>query len=210
MHIYAYGSVCRGDVLPTSDVDLLALVDDADVRLDPAVFSIYRYSQLKREWCEGNPFSWHLALESRLVFSEDRTDFIAKLGRPSEYRNWQSDSQKFREIYGVAKDALATRCDTTTFELSTLYLAIRNFAICFSLHAGSRPVFSRRSFEQLGVDSLDIDSSATRIMEDARILSTRGVGSEASDDDVAHVLSQLPKVDRWMSDLVIKGSGEDD
>lgn len=210
MHIYVYGSVCRGDIVPTSDVDLLALVDGEDPRLDPAVFSVYRYSQLAQLWSEGNPFAWHLALESRLVVAEDGIDFIRALGHPMRYRNWRTDSEKFREVYFAAKEVLATKRDTATFELSTIYLAVRNFAICFSLHVGSAPVFSRRAFEQLGLSSLLIDSRSSGILEAARILSTRGVGAQASEDDVEHVMARLPEVERWMSGLLARGRARDD
>lgn len=210
MHIYVYGSVCRGDVVPTSDVDLLALVDGPDPRFDPAVFSVYPYPQLARLWSEGNPFAWHLALESRLVYAEDGIDFVHRLGSPVRYGQWTTDSDKFRAIYYAAKDVLITRRDTTTFDLSTVYLAIRNLAICFSLYVGSAPVFSRRAFEQLGADSLELDARCTRILEGARILSTRGIGDPASDDDVSYVLTQLPKVDDWITGLLLKGRAEDE
>ncbi len=205
MHIYLYGSVCRGDVVPTSDVDLLAVVEGGDARVDPAVFSVYAHSQLTQLWVRGNPFAWHLALESRLVFAEDGVDVIRELGRPARYRDWPTDGEKFRDVYLAAKNELARSCETTTFELSTVYLAVRNLAICFSLHLGSAPVFSRRSFEQLGIDSLRLDARSVRILEDARILSTRGLGRPASEDDVLHVRSQLPKVDRWISHIFAKG-----
>ena len=186
-------------------MDLLALVEGDDPRLNPAVFSVYLPSQMTQLWERGNPFAWHLALESRLVFADDGVDFIRELGNPGRYRDWPADSEKFCDIYLVARNELATRRETTTFELSTVYLAIRNLAICFSLHVGSAPVFSRRSFEQLGRNSLHLDPKSCRILEDARILSTRGLGVRASEDDVEHVLSQLPEVDRWMSELIRNG-----
>ncbi len=201
MHIYAYGSLCRGEIVTTSDIDLIALVEADSRMLDPIVFTVYRYSQLPNLWSEGNPFAWHLALESRLIFAEDGVDFVRELGRPARYRNWLTDSEKFKEIYIAAKDALAARRDTTTFELSTVYLAIRNLAICFSLHVGRAPVFSRGAFRQLGAHSLRVDPRSIRILEDARILSTRGIGSQPSDSDVDHVLSKLPKLDAWISNL---------
>lgn len=201
MHIYAYGSVCRGEIVATSDIDLLALVDDENQDLDPVVFTVYRYTQLPNLWSEGNPFAWHLALESRLIFAEDGIDFVRELGDPVRYSNWGSDSEKFSEIYLAAKDVLATSRDTTTFELSTIYLAVRNLAICFSLQQGYPPVFSRRAFRQLGVHSLRIDPRTSEILEDARILSTRGVGAQPSRSDVDHVLARLPLVDQWISNL---------
>lgn len=209
MHIYAYGSICRGDLVPTSDIDLLALVDEDDGRFDAGVFSVYRYDQLPSLWSEGNPFAWHLALESRLIFAEDGEDFIRALGTPLPYRRWGTDSEKFAEIYGAATCVLQERRDTSTFELSTVYLAIRNLAICFSLHVGNTPVFSRRAFKHLGIHSLDIDSRTSQILEDARILSTRGIGSPTSKGDLSHVLSQLPTLDAWITAIRREGDSWD-
>jgi predicted nucleotidyltransferase len=67
MHIYAFGSLCRGEVSRNSDVDLLALVDGFDERFNPEIYSIYSYRRIEELWREGNPFAWHLSLESRLV-----------------------------------------------------------------------------------------------------------------------------------------------
>lgn len=36
MHIYAFGSICRGEIDKNSDIDLLAIVDGFDARLWPA------------------------------------------------------------------------------------------------------------------------------------------------------------------------------
>jgi len=41
MHIYAFGSLCRGEIGLDSDIDLLAIVDQFDERLDQKLFSIY-------------------------------------------------------------------------------------------------------------------------------------------------------------------------
>ena len=70
MHVYAFGSICRGDVSLTSDIDLLAVVDGYDPRFDPNVFSIYSYNRIEELWAEGNPFAWHLAKESKVVVFE--------------------------------------------------------------------------------------------------------------------------------------------
>ena len=62
MYIYAFGSLCRGQVDLESDVDLLAIVDGHDDRFDPSKFSIYSYNRVREIWQEGNPFAWHLSL----------------------------------------------------------------------------------------------------------------------------------------------------
>lgn len=206
MHIYAYGSVCRGEIELGSDVDALAVVDRPDARFDPAVYSVYPYARLRELWTEGNPFAWHLFMESRLLFADDGVDFVREMGRPGPYVRWRADSEKFSKLYRAAAEVLAVRRDTTVFELATIFLAIRNLAICYSLRDGASPVFSRRAFEKLGADSLEVDSRSGKILDDARILSTRGVGATPSEDDLAHVLSHLPEIDRWIAALMAKVS----
>ena len=102
MHIYAFGSVCRGDVTRESDVDLLALVDGADSQFDPEKFSIYTYHSITKLWRTGNPFAWHLALESKLLYASDGKDHIYELGRPQPYRSIFEDCSKFRALTSEA------------------------------------------------------------------------------------------------------------
>ncbi|WP_424545407.1 nucleotidyltransferase domain-containing protein [Serratia marcescens] len=55
MHVYAFGSLCRGEMSKYSDIDLLALVNDKDDRFDSDIYSIYSYERLDELWKEGNP-----------------------------------------------------------------------------------------------------------------------------------------------------------
>ena len=202
MHIYAYGSICRGEVELGSDIDALAIVDGPDPRFDPAVYSVYPYARLRELWTAGNPFAWHLFMESRLLFADDGVDFIRELGRPEPYTRWHADSEKFCDLYRTAADVLTIRRDTTVFELATIFLAVRNLAICYSLREGALPVFSRRAFEALGANSLGLELRTSKVLDDARILSTRGYGAEPSEDAVAQVLSHLPEIDQWIGALM--------
>lgn len=76
-HIYAFGSLCRGELDEFSDVDLLACVESQEqVRnINPRRFSVYTHDRIRALWSEGNPFAWHLYLESKLVFASDDKDF---------------------------------------------------------------------------------------------------------------------------------------
>ena len=47
VHIYAFGSVCRGEIDFGSDVDLLACVSNSDCAIDPRKYSIYRHERLR-------------------------------------------------------------------------------------------------------------------------------------------------------------------
>ena len=77
LHIYAFGSVCRGEIAKGSDVDLLAITSGGANDLTRAMFSIYAHSKILLIWKESNPFAWHLHLESKLIHSSDGIDFIA-------------------------------------------------------------------------------------------------------------------------------------
>lgn len=203
MHIYAFGSICRGDVTPESDVDLLAVTEGMDARFDASAYSIYSYKRLRHLWEEGNPFAWHLFLESRLLFSDDQSDFVRALGRPRPYLAAVSDCDKFSVLFASARASLLAETNSPTFELSTIFLAVRNFATCFSLGVTMKPDFSRRSALQLGPHSLDIGPNEFSILERARIMSTRGIGVSVDRNELAVVGNSLNTIEQWMSDLSV-------
>src|SRR5260370_33489855 len=99
MHIYAFGSVCRGEVSTGSDVDLLAIVENDESRFDLDVYSVYSYERIQDLWEEGNPFAWHLFLESRILFSGDAKDYLKALGSPNPYRHCIRDCEKFLALF---------------------------------------------------------------------------------------------------------------
>lgn len=201
-HIYAFGSVCRGDVTLGSDIDLLAILDEYSNQFSPSVYSIYSYRRLIDLWAQGNPFAWHLSLESRLLFASDKQDFIKDLGRPQTYTKCLSDCRKFFNLFLEAESSIKKGRLSIIFDLSTIFLSIRNFATCFSLGMTSEPDFSRNSALNLGLDRIPLEASAYGVFERARILSTRGYGGEISEGNCALALGQVPKVELWMRRLV--------
>ncbi|MDH5230929.1 MAG: nucleotidyltransferase domain-containing protein [Gammaproteobacteria bacterium] len=202
MHIYAFGSICRGEMDASSDVDMLAIVDGQDQRFNPNDYSIYSYERIRDLWLQGNPFAWHLYLESKLVFSSDDLDFIKEMGRPSAYRSGLYDCHKFHEIFLSAKCSVEQSNLTEIFDLSSIFLGIRNFATCYSLHEGIDPDFSRYSARNLGHFNLKIDKSVYKILERARILSTRGSGKLLSSDEIKNVKAALGDIDSWMTTII--------
>ena len=173
-HIYAFGSVCRGEVTPESDIDLLAVTQGSDLRFNPDLYSVYSYARLAEIWSEGNPFAWHLSLESR----------------------------KFFELFRCSANALRAMTNSPVFELSTVFLAVRNFATCYSLGTGT-PDFSRHSALRLGANSLLISSDVFEVLERARLLCTRGVSEMISQDEAASVRLALGEIESWMRTLLI-------
>jgi hypothetical protein len=165
---------------------------------------VYTYGRLKSLWVEGNPFAWHLFIESRLLFADDGMDFLRALGEPTQYARGIADCEKFHRLFQTASTVLAVRGDTVVFELSTIFLAMRNAATCFSLQTSKSPVFSRRASANVGPDSLVLDARSYDVLENARILCTRGYGDRPSEDDVAHVVARLDDIEEWMQSLVAK------
>jgi hypothetical protein len=204
MHIYAFGSICRGDLRQGSDIDLLALAEGYDGRFDPDTFSIYSYSRINDLWAEGNPFAWHLFLQARLIFASDERDFLKSLGSPADYSNCIKDCEKFYSVFDAAHSSILAGRNSKVFELSTMFLSIRNIATCFSLGTTMKPDFSRHSAQHLGSNSIPLTPDAYSVLERARILSTRGEGKNISDQELDLVLSKLENVRTWMEHLVVK------
>lgn len=204
MHIYAFGSICRGDIRPDSDVDLLAIVEGHDARLNPDCYSVYSYKRIREIWGEGNPFAWHLSLESKMIYSSNGQEFLRALGVPQKYRHALRDCEKFFALFNDTCRSLNSDRFSVTFDLSTAFLAIRNLATCFSLGCLPVPEFSRHSALRLGADKLAISLEAYDILERSRILCTRGRGTAISQREAELAQTEFPVVARWMEYLVLK------
>jgi hypothetical protein len=202
MHLYLFGSLCRGEVSVGTDVDVLAIIDGLDSRLDPDTFSIYSYRRINELWKEGNPFGWHLATEAKLIFASDGRNFLAELGDPSEYVKCVDDCRKFLRLYERAIKALSGEECSVVFELSNIFLAVRNFATCFSLGVAKVTNFSRRSAKNMGERSLKISDKTYGLLERSRILNTRAVGPMVGRDELDACFGELRDIASWMNNLL--------
>ncbi|MFL9582725.1 nucleotidyltransferase domain-containing protein [Stenotrophomonas sp. AB1(2024)] len=203
MHIYAFGSVCRGELDRGSDVDLLACVDSSSDALNPDKFSVYTKDRMREVWIRGNPFAWHLHLESKLIYSSDGVDFISALGKPARYSSFDVDSKRFKELFHVSMRSLSLAGNSQVFHLSCIFLALRNIATCYSVAVGS-PVFSRYSPLRV-TPSLEIDPDVFSVLMRSRLLSTRGYGEVVSEKEIGLCIESLADVDDWMERLTMGG-----
>lgn len=202
MHVYAFGSVCRGEIDSSSDIDMLAIVNGRDDRFNPNDYSIYSYTRISELWKQGNPFAWHLYLESKLVYSSDNIDFLRDIGKPNPYKNGYSDCMKFYEIFLSAKKSIEESNLTEIFDLSSVFLGIRNFATCYSLHSGLKPNFSRNAARNLGNVNVPIDESIYENLERARVLCTRGLGELLTPNEIFSAKMALGEIESWMSKII--------
>ena len=204
MHFYAFGSICRGEIDHGSDIDLLACISKPIPEIDPKKFSIYTYERIRQLWKEGNPFAWHLHIESRLLFSCDTSDFINDLGAPNAYENSLVDCLKFQMLFTESHNALTASRRNAIFNLSCMFLAVRNFATCYSFTVG-QPIFSRTS-PCLLKNRLPIADEVFDVFVRARILSTRGYGHLLSEPDMKVAKDAAPTISNWMQEIL--GQGE--
>lgn len=194
----------RGDISFGSDIDLLAIVDGQDGRFDPEMFSIYSYRRTRELWQEGNPFAWHLSLESKLVYSSTGEDFLKELGKPAPYKKCLSDCEKFFALFQEAWGSLISGSNSVVFNLSIVFLSIRNFASCFSLGVSDSPNFSRGSALSLGVDTIGLSGPTYGTLERARILCTRGMGPGLATGETDSAIAEFDRIEEWMNSLLRK------
>ena len=201
-HFYVFGSLCRGEIDQYSDVDLLACVSgESSPNIDKSKFSVYTHSRLEALWQEGNPFAWHLSLESRLVFSSDGSDFIVELGSPQKYKKMYDDCSKFMKLFNESYNALLEDVSSRVFHLSCMFLAMRNFATCYSLGLG-KPIFSRYSPLMID-DAIKLNKEVFDLFVQARILSTRGLGDNLNSNDIKIMSENAPQILNWMNRIML-------
>jgi hypothetical protein len=207
LHIYAFGSICRGEMTAGSDVDLLAITTGATNELSRSLFSIYSHSKVQHIWKDGNPFAWHLHLESRLIYSSDDRDFIRALDAPTKYTKAHHDCERFLTIFRQAHISAKGDRGSIVFDLSAAFLGLRNFCSCYLLGQG-RPDFSRGAALNLMADKQPIAAETYRVLERARLLCTRGHGSPLNSIDIAQAIDALPRLEEWMQHLLGGPSNE--
>lgn len=201
LHVYAFGSLTRGDIEVNSDIDLLAVTTGRNSSLNPATFSIYSHRRLKEIWLAGNPFAWHLHLEAKPVFFSDGNDFVDDLGSPAKYQEQVNDCIKFLNLFRSAMKSLELNSKSSVFDLSSAFLGLRNFSSCYLLGQG-RPNFSRNVALELMGDSPPISIEDYRILERSRVLCTRGLGQHVTKGEAGKAVSSLKDLEKWMQNLL--------
>lgn len=206
MELYIFGSFCRGEIDKYSDIDLLVIKGEREdlPQFELEKYSIYNCGRIIKLWNEGNPFAWHLFTESKLIFSNNNESLIQKLGEPAPYKSMENDLNKFHKLFLDSKNSLINNKDSLDFDLSMIFLAIRNFASCFSLGFLNKFNFSRRSAINIGVDSINLSPIIFETLEKSRILSTRGLGQIVGKDELENIINEFEKIENWFDKLLLK------
>ncbi|MBE0393341.1 nucleotidyltransferase domain-containing protein [Flavobacterium sp. PL002] len=204
MEIYAFGSIVRGEIDKFSDVDLLILkdVEEKIQEIDKEQYSIYTYGRISELWKEGNPFSWHLFIQSKCIFSKNDIPFLSSLGEPKPYNNIKDDLDKFTQLFYESKNSINSDSHSVDFDLSMIFLAIRNFASCFSLGFLKKNEFSRDSALNIEEYSIQINHFVYNRLRESRLLATRGIGEKISEIELEIIINEFEKIENWFNKLI--------
>ena len=136
------------------------------------------------------------------VYSSDSEDPLANLGTPARYADAEYDCFKFHSLYEEGFASIRTSTASRIFDLSTIFLAIRNFATCYRLGIDGVMDFSRDAATHMGEISVPLSKETYEVLgERERMLATRGAGRFIAEDESADVLDELPLADGWMRRL---------
>lgn len=176
--IYAFGSVTRGDVSPTSDVDILVLDDAPCSSHFPQTWSVYSKATVSKYYETGRLFAWHLHLEAVLLHSSAANGFLASLGKPSPYATAAEDIAALRELLSSSIDEIRQGSPSQLYELGLVYTALRDVAMSASWQLLEKPSFSRYAPYDL-TPSCPLPRAAYDVAMRARHASTRGTRQPA-------------------------------
>ncbi|WDF65468.1 nucleotidyltransferase domain-containing protein [Flavobacterium sp. KACC 22763] len=199
-NIYIFGSIVRGEIDQYSDTDLLLITDDTLNFIDLEKYSLYTPTRIEEMYREGNPFAWHLHYESKLVYS-DGVDFLKELKIPNSYKNCSLDLHKFYKLFQDSIKSIQSDKLSLVFDLAMVFLALRNFATCYSLERYEKPIFSRNSFEKLNDFPLILDNKIKNLLMMARISSTRGISYKIDEIELSLFIKQVDAIEKWFDKI---------
>lgn len=171
--IYIFGSVVRGEVSPTSDIDVLVVPLGDESPGYPATWSVYSPEILQSYFESGRLFAWHLHLEAKCVHSAKRTPYLLSLGPPAPYSTAGEDIDDLELLLQEALREIENGTSNLIYELGIAYTAIRDIAMAASWALLGRPCFSRDAPFMLPLP-FPLSHNAYRGAMLARHSSTRG------------------------------------
>src|SRR6185369_12954769 len=137
--IYLFGSIVRGEICPTSDVDVLVVPFSTERSQYPSNWSIYSPDVIREYFRQGRLFAWHLYLEAKCIFSRNETPFLNALGTPEPYSTMAQDIDDLEKLLMEAIHQLDSGTKSVVYELGIAYTAIRDIAMSASWSLSGAP-----------------------------------------------------------------------
>jgi hypothetical protein len=197
--IYIFGSMTRGEVSPSSDADVLVILDSSDENLFPPSWSVYSRNTIETYFTMGRLFAWHLHLEAVRVYPRSGTGFLAELGEPAPYSSIAEDLAELKSLLLDSVLELQNGSPSPIYELGLAYTAIRDIAMAASWAMLDRPSFSRYAPYELPVRCpLPLAIYETAMC--ARHASTRGSAVPREYDLAANCIKAFPILE-WVESV---------
>lgn len=197
--IYVFGSITRGDVTPTSDIDVLVVPLSEDRSRFPAGWSIYSPSLIEEYFRKGRLFAWHLHSEARCIYSPNAKPFLDTLGQPASYSTMEKDLDELESLLSEALAEIRAKTNSLVYELGIAYTAIRDIAMSASWALLDQPCFSRNAPYLLPIQC-PVPATAYHGAMLARHSSTRGFDVDFDLDEISQELERAPLVN-WVQSL---------
>lgn len=197
--IYVFGSICRGDLCPTSDVDVLVLPFTDDRSNFPTSWSIYTPELIREYFSQGRLFAWHLYLEAKCVYSSHKIPFLSALGTPEPYSTMIKDIDELEQLLQEAIYELKNGTKSVVYELGIAYTAIRDIAMSASWALLGAPCFSSDAPYQLP-KPCPLEFATYNQAKLARHSSTRGTEIETALDQAVDEIIRAP-FGQWIETL---------
>ncbi len=197
--LYVFGSLCRGESSPTSDVDILVLPFNDDRSNFPTSWSIYDPEIIREYYSQGRLFAWHLHLEAKCIFSPHEIPFLTTLGTPAPYSTMNKDINELEELLQEAIHELKNGTKSFVYELGIAFTAIRDIAMSASWALLEVPCFSSDAPYQLP-NPCPLDVATYNLAKLARHSSTRGIEIETDIDPAVNKIIRAP-LETWIKSL---------
>jgi hypothetical protein len=198
--IYVFGSLTRGEVSSTSDVDILVITPELlEHDYYPNTWSIYSTDTIEAYYRTGRLFAWHLHLESKCIFASGDASFLELLGRPAPYTTCREDIADLEIILNDSLTEIRSGTNSLMYELGLVHTAVRDIAMSASWHLQPAPSFSRNAPFMLPIEC-PLTSQTYNAMMLARHSSTRGVPAEFDAEATAEAVVSAPLA-QWIDKI---------
>lgn len=198
---YVFGSLVRGEVGSTSDVDVLVVPTSLKPSGHyPRGWSVYSREVLQAYHSAGRLFAWHLWLEAKCVFTPFSEAWLQSLGPPARYDSLSRDIDDLATLLAQSIEQLKAGTSSSIFEVGLVYTSLRDIAMSASAGLLARPSFSTRAPYLLPFD-FPVSERTYRQAMLARHSSTRGIAWDGPDiGDTVDELCRAPLA-RWIDEL---------
>ena len=197
--IYIFGSAIRGEVSPTSDIDVLVIPMQGSRSGYPASWSVYSPEIIETYFRKGRLFAWHLQLEAQRIFPIKGKSYLESLGVPAPYTSAQSDISDLEGMLAEAITEIRSGTNSLIYELGIVYTAIRDISMAASWCLLDKPSFSKYAPYILPTACpLPIDAYCGAML--ARHQATRGAVCPIDPGRVTSQLLMTPVIE-WVNDL---------